>query len=277
MIRRTTAALGAVALGASVHAAAAPAGAATPAPRTIEAEYVVTWLDSVAVYGAKMTGTWDGARYRVAFQVRSLGMIEAVARIRIAWSAEGTAKSGRALPAAFDQTNAFRGNTRKVALRYAGNGAAPSVSIAPPESPGKRPPVPEAMKRNTVDPLTAVFGAVTTPMDAKPCVYSAQVFEGLRRTDISFTFGRTARTSRLAPPGLPAEAVVCLLHAKRLAGYEDRAFKNQPEPLPPAELAVVRLPKAGIWLPVSLDFVSRVGPISARLVRVTVDGRPPVN
>jgi hypothetical protein len=272
MIRRAFPALAAAAFAAGP---AAPLAAATPAPRTIEAEYVVMWLDSVAVYGAKMTGTWDGSRYRVSFQVRSLGMIEAVARIRIAWQAEGTAKGGRALPAAFDQTNTFRGNARKVALRYAGNGAAPTVAIAPPESPGKRPPVPEALKRNTVDPLTAVFGAVTTPMDAKPCVYSAQVFEGMRRTDIAFAYGRADRTSRLAPSGLPAESVVCLLHVKRLAGYEDRAFKNQPEPMPPAEIAIVRLPSAGIWLPVSLDFASRVGPISARLVRVRVDGRAP--
>lgn len=272
MTRRPVPAAALAAATLALAAAAAPPAAAQSA-KTVEAEYVVFWLDTIAVYGAKMTGTWDGAQYRVAFHVRSLGMIEAVARTRIEWKTEGSVRAGRALPASFDQANASRGQTRRIALRYAGDGP-PNVAIAPPESPGKRPPVPEAMKRGTVDPLTAVFAAVTTRMDAKPCVYSAQVFEGLRRTDISFAYARADRAPRMAPSGLPAETVVCLLHAKRLAGYEDRAFKNQPEPMPPAEIAIARLPQHGVWLPVSLDFVSRVGPISARLVRVSVDGRP---
>ena len=151
----------------------------------------------------------------------------------------------------------------------------PAVSVVPPESPGKRPPVPEALKGATLDPLSATFAAIAMPLDAKGCGYKAQVFEGLRRTDVRLEHAGSERTPAHRIAGLDRQAFVCELHAKRLAGYEAKHFRQNPEPLPPATLWVAKHAEAGLWLPAQLRFESAYGPIYARLTRLKLGNGSP--
>ena len=105
------------------------------------------------------------------------------------------------------------------------------------------------------------------PRTTRSCGYAAKIFEGLRRTDIRLDHQGAERTP-VRGAGLERDAFVCLLHAKRVAGYEEKHFRQHPEPLPPATLWVARHPEAALWLPVQLRFESSYGPIYARLVRL---------
>jgi hypothetical protein len=154
-----------------------------------------------------------------------------------------------------------------------GDRPVPAVSIVPPESPGKRPPVPEPLKAGTLDPLSATFAALSLPGDAKSCSYGAKVFEGLRRTDVRLELAGTDRTPVRRVAGLERRSFVCLMYAKRRAGYEPKHFNDNPEPLPPATLWVAKHAESGLWLPAQLKFESEYGPIYARLTRVaTING-----
>ncbi len=264
MLRKIVAALVTVSLAGGAADAAEPAAQA----KQLEAEYIVTWL-GLPVYASKVTVAWNGERYRIRFQAVAQGIARLANSTAIDWETTGRLAQGAVLPERFAQANTFRRQTRRITLAYAAIGP-PSVSVVPPESPGKRPPVPEAMKTATLDPLSATFAALAMPQDAKGCDYKAQVFEGLRRTDVRLEQTGTERTPAFRVPSLGRQAFVCELHAKRLAGYEAKHFRDNPEPLPPAILWVARHEGAGLWLPAQLRFESAFGAIYARLTRVTL-------
>lgn len=244
--------------------AAEPAAAA----KTLEAEYLITWL-GFPVYSAKFTMMRNGERYRLRFWADAEGIALLAARTTVDWEAQGRFAKGEIRPERFEQTNTFRRQPRRITIAYAEKGA-PAVSVVPPESPGKRPPVPEPLKAGTLDPLSATFAALSASLGAKSCAYTAKVFEGLRRTDVRLDHKGSERTPVHRVAGLDREAFVCLMHAKRLAGYEEKHFKQNPDPLPPATLWVARHEAAGIWVPAQLRFESSYGPIYARLTRLKV-------
>ena len=177
------------------------AGAAEPAApaKQLEADYVITWL-GLPVYSGKFAITWNGERYRMRFRAEAEGVVRLAANTTIDWETSGRLAQGRVLPERFAQANTFRRQTRRITLAYAAQGA-PAVSVVPPESPGKRPPVPEPLKAGTLDPLSAIFAAIAVPLDAKSCGYSAKVFEGLRRTDVRLDHRRRAQPGGSGPAG----------------------------------------------------------------------------
>jgi hypothetical protein len=258
---------GAVALAVVAAAAAARADPGRDT-RSVEADYLITWM-GLPVYSARFAGAWNGDDYRMQFRADALGIVRLAANTTIEWQTEGRLAENRLLPKQFTQANTFRRQTRRITLVYDRRGP-PAVSVMPPESPGKRPPVPKPLQAGTIDPLSATLGAIVLPAATPRCGYEAKVFEGLRRTDIRLVHARSERTPSTRVGGFEQQALVCEMYAKRLAGYEDKHFRQNPEPLPPATLWVARHRDAELWLPVQLRFPSRYGPIYAHLVRVTV-------
>jgi hypothetical protein len=242
--------------------------AAEPArePRKMEAEYVITWL-GFPVYAVNFAGEWNGERYTLRFRAEPQGLARLGSSTTVEWETKGRLEQGQPQPERFKQANTFRRQLRRITLTYSANGA-PAVSVVPPESPGKRPPVPEPLKGGTLDPLSATFAAVARPFDTRTCGYAARVFEGLRRTDVRLEHAGTERTPAHRVPGLDRESLVCRMHADRLAGYPPKDFRQNPDPLPPAILWVAKHAEAGLWLPVQLRFDSAYGPVYARLVKV---------
>ncbi len=233
--------------------------------QVIEADYGVTWM-GFPVYSARIRSEVNSKGYVIRFSAEPEGLAKLANNTIVAWKTSGVAAAAGLRPSAFVQHNTWRKQTRRIELRY-GPAGEPAVSVVPPESPGKRPPVPDALKRGTVDPLTAVLTAVTAPTGHTECAFGTKVFEGLRRTDVHFEPGGRESMPVKGVANLPNDAVICLMHARRLAGYEEKNLRNHPDPLPPAKLWIARLPDAGLSLPVQLRFESRVGPIYARLVR----------
>ena len=254
-----------LAAGLAVCLAAAPPARAQTGQRTLEAHYTVYWM-GLPVYSARMAGDWTAAKYTMRFSAEAEGVARAFATNRIDWTTQGAIRGPVATPVAFRQANTFRQQTRNISLVYVGGSVA--VAVIPPESPGKRPTVPEPLRAGTIDPLTAVFATLRAPADVQRCGHESKVFEGLRRTDIRIEHAGRERTPRdVDAAGLPKETLVCLVHAKRLAGYEDKHFKQNPEPLPPARIWVGYFAEPGVWLPVQLRFESRYGPLYVRLTK----------
>jgi hypothetical protein len=242
-----------------------PHGETAETDRVVEAEYLVTFL-GLPVYTARLRGTLSATRYEITFEAEPQGIARLASNTRVAWETRGAVGATGYEPHSFRQNNSWRKQTRRIELAFAAD-TDPVVRVVPPESPGKRPRVPEDLRRGTVDPLTAVLAAVSAEPERAPCDFRARVFEGLRRTDVHLReSGRD--TLSIEVPGASSEAAVCLMHFERVAGYEPKSFKDNPEPLPPAKVWVVRVADAKLWLPVRLRFDSRYGPVSARLTRL---------
>jgi hypothetical protein len=252
-------------LAAGLAAAPVARAGAVEKPRSFSADYLVTWL-GFPVYETRFTAAIRPDSYRAVMSARSRGIVELVSRIRVHFETVGRIVADRFQPRTVRQIYLLRsGAFRHVDLDYGRNGSV-VATIRPPESPGKRKPVPAALRRHTQDPISALLDAVTTALTAAPCRHTAAVFEGRRRVDTRLSYAGAVSTPSLVVGGLPAKAELCLLHAKRIAGFQPRHFRKMPT-LPPAKLWVVRLRRAGIWLPVQLRLDTRWGPIYARITR----------
>ncbi len=259
-------------IAAGLVAAPAMRAGAVEKPRVIAADYVVTWL-GFPVYETRFAAAIRRGSYRAVMSARSRGLVEIASHIRVHFETVGRIVANDFLPRTVHQIYLLKhGKFRHVDIDYRDNGDVTAV-IRPPESPGKRKPVPAALRRHTVDPMSALLRALTIALTAKPCKYAAAVFEGRRRVDTRLTYAGAVGTPSLPVHGLPKRAEMCLLHAKRIAGFRLRAFHLMPT-LPPAQLWVVRYRPAGIWLPVQLRLATRWGPIYARITRFQT-GAPP--
>jgi hypothetical protein len=246
--------------------------AAVEAPRSFSADYLITWL-GIPVYETRFTAAVRRHSYRAVMSARSRGIVELVSRIRVHFETVGRIVADSFRPRTVRQIYLLKnGKFRHVDLDYRRDGDV-VAAIRPPESPGKRKPVPAALRRDTQDPISALLGAVTMALTAKPCMHTAAVFEGRRRVDTRLSYSGLVDTPLLAVDGLPEKAELCRLHAKRIAGFRPRHFRKMPT-LPAAQLWVVRHRRAGIWLPVQLRLDTRWGPIYARITRFKLGTAP---
>ncbi len=269
--RRRTAGLCLLAAVVTTATAASAAGASGNAPlpdRQILVRWTITW-GGLPIYRARLRTEIAGGRYTADFSARSTGVIEALAKNRTSWHTEGRVDGRTMAPEKMRQRYLMRrGGYRIVSMAWAPSGAV-TTRIDPPESKSRRKTVPEEMQRGTLDPLTAILNGLVTPRGGPPCKYEANLFEGRRRIDIHLSFHRYGKALRLKGHKLPRKATVCLLHAKRVAGFRTRHFKEVPK-LYPLKLWIVRLEKAGIWLPVEMALKTRYGIARARLSKLKI-------
>ena len=248
--------------------AAGAAGNATLADRRIAVKWTITW-GGLPIFKATMKTEIVAGRYTARFEARSLGVIEVAAKSRTFWSTAGRVNGSAMIPERMDQRYLMRrGGYRTVSMAWTPSGDV-STRIDPPEPKGKRKTVPEEMQRGTIDPLTAILNGLVAPRGGPPCKYEANLFEGRRRIDIHLTFHRHGKALRLKGHKLPRKATVCLLHAKRVAGFRARHLKDVPK-LHPLKLWIVRLKKPGIWLPVEMALKTRYGIARARLSKLKI-------
>ncbi len=241
---------------------AMPAAAAVE-DRRIAVRWLVTW-GGLPVFKVKFGTRIANGRYTAEFHARSRGVVELAAKTRTFWRTAGRVAGSAMVPEWMRQRyNMKRGGNRLVMMAWTPSGAI-ATHIAPPEPSRKRKKVPEAMQRHAVDPVTAILNGLVAPRDGPPCTYAARIFEGRRRIDIRLSYIRHGRTPRVKVRNLPRRSMVCLLHARRLAGFRDRHFREVPK-LHPLKLWIVRLDKAGIWLPVEMAMKTPYGIARARL------------
>ncbi len=269
--RRRTAGLfllAAVATAATTASAAGASGNAALPDRQILVRWTITW-GGLPIYKARLRTEIADGRYTADFAARSTGVIEALAKNRTSWHTEGRVEGRTMAPEKMRQRYLMkRGGYRTVSMAWAPSGAV-STRIDPPEPKGKRKTVPEEMQRGVIDPLTAILNGLVAPRGGPPCKYEANLFEGRRRIDIHLSFHRYGKALRLKGHKLPRKATVCLLHAKRVAGFRARHLKDVPK-LHPLKLWIVRLKKPGIWLPVEMALKTRYGIARARLSKLEI-------
>ncbi len=260
--------LAAIAAVAPAASAAGAAGGATLPDRRIAVKWTITW-GGLPIYKARLTTEIADGRYTAEFSAKSLGVVEVAAKNRTYWSTAGRVNGSAMVPERMRQRYLMkRGGYRTVSMAWAPSGDI-STRIDPPENKGKRKTVPQEMQRGAIDPLTAILNGLVAPRSGPPCKYEARLFEGRRRIDIHLTFHRYGKALRLKGHKLPRKATVCLLHAKRVAGFRARHLKDVPK-LHPLKMWVVRLKEPGIWLPVEMALKTRYGIARARLSKLKI-------
>jgi hypothetical protein len=162
---------------------------------------------------------------------------------------------------------------RTAKVRWGADGIAHAEMDPPPKKDG-RDPVDPAITRGAIDPLSALLAAILRPTTADACSQPIQVFDGRRRYDL---LPKPGGTERLAPPvagAFAGEALHCVLHVDRIAGYSkkyDTATRGPDEP--GFEVWLARRADLGILLPAKIYADTRYGEVVATLARLEKDGQ----
>ncbi len=176
----------------SAAALAAALALALAAPSSARAEGAVLARYEVRARGLsvmRVEALFDlsGPGYRVQTRVRPVGVGSAFGGGGEQVSTtEGSWRGADPLPRRHSSEGEWRGGRRAVLLDYApspGGGGAPLLRVLEPPLEPEREPVPEALKRNTMDGLSAMAKLLRAVERTGRCEGEAPVFDGRRRSD----------------------------------------------------------------------------------------------
>ncbi|CAA9267710.1 MAG: hypothetical protein AVDCRST_MAG08-3026 [uncultured Acetobacteraceae bacterium] len=242
-----------VALAASVLSAPSPARA-----EAVLARYEVR-ARGLHVMQAEVLFDLSGPRYRVQTRVRPVGVAVAFAGGgEQVSSTEGSWRGADPQPRRHSSEGEWRGGRRAVQLDYAPPaGGAPLLRVLEPPLEPEREPVPEALKRNTVDGLSAVAKLLRTVAQTGRCEGEAPVFDGRRRSD----FRAWTESMDDLPRGNGAfagPALRCAFLGKLVAGrHAEQERENAGRPPQPVVAWVARPLPGRAAVPVLIEMPTR--------------------
>jgi Protein of unknown function (DUF3108) len=212
------------------------------------------------------------SRYTIALEAKLTGIAALVSSAKGAATASGFIVKGRVAPIAYATTSANARMTRTVRMAMT-EGSVKAVDIEPPmeDDPG-RIPVTEDLKRNIVDPVSALV--MTVPPDAPPtgpaaCNRSIPVFDGYARFNITLTY---VASRHLKIHGYNGPVSVCAARYVPIAGYRpDRPGTKFMENDRQLEVWLAPLPTARVELPVRISIETMVGMTVIQATDLDVD------
>jgi hypothetical protein len=167
-------------------------------------------------------------RYSIEAETRSRGLVDALIGFRSQTRSFGERQGTTLRPAAHTADNQGLGEPRRVRIAYGPDGV--SASAEPPPELDDRDPVPLALTKDAVDPLTAALQAALAAEAGRPCEDSLQIFDGRRRYALHFVERRSE-----------GEALRCRIRLERIAGMSHDPWLPVVQPIETAELWLARL------------------------------------
>lgn len=248
---------------------AAPAAMAEP----LKATYRV-FVGGVTALDVDATLEVTGDRYRIAVSAVTGGTIGRLFTWKTESQSDGRRQGDDLRPASHRQSSQFRGEPRNVTLTYGPQGDV-SATVTPPPETDDREPVPPALQRGTLDPLSAVLDLLFAVGASERCDRSLPVFDGRRRYDMMFTeVGR-----RIVDPSrysvFSGVAQQCRVSYRPVAGYRRSGptgrfwQRSSPADRPPVDLWLAPVSAGYPPLPVRLETDSDFGGVVVHLTGVT--------
>jgi hypothetical protein len=216
----------------------------------------------------------DDDTYAVEASLKTAGVIDWLQRF--AQKVEGRGETGESVaarPLRYIADGTFFGTQRTSRLDYQRDGTIAAVHH-PANDEDDRTPVPEALKRDTLDPLS-VFIALNraAARGGSPCQGRVPVYDGRRRYNLVIEDDGISAVEKTQYTVFSGPALRCKIHMERLAGFQ----RNPRFSSPPPRASIVylaRFGERGWWLPVRLESESGFGYVVGHLVEVDAPARP---
>ena len=208
--------------------------------------------------------------YRIEAAMRTRGLAALIASAQHVSHAHGVWAGDAPAPAGFVSEGTWRGRVRRISLDW--QDTQPRVlELSPPNEDEDREPVAGALRRGTVDILSAFAGLTRHVGKAGSCDLAAPVFDGRRRSD----FASRSEGRELIRPWRGAwhgEALRCGYEGRLVAGFrrdQDRTDAAEPQrgtawmasPYPGAPAIPVRIDIPTRWFGTATAVLLRAEPV----------------
>jgi len=192
----------------------------------VKARYSVS-LVGLHIGEVSATGLLQPDGYKIDLNAQLSGLAAMVSRLQMALASSGSIHRGTVLPAAYATTSANSYETRTIRMALH-SGAVTAVDITPPfEDKEGRVPVTEALKRNILDPTSALIMAVPAGqplIGPTACNRTIPVYDGFTRFDITLSYAGTKSVSAL---GYSGPVSVCSARYTPVAGHKRDSRSTQ--------------------------------------------------
>lgn len=146
-----------------------------------------------------------GGPYRIAANITTAGVVSIFTDFHTRASSDGAIADARVRPRRHEVNNVWRGEVRKVTLRYDDATPAPEAQVTPPPDAEDRDPIPVADTVGSVDPLSGILQLVA---DADSETAPVKIFDGRRLYTLALFDPRPASVDMPGWRG-PAVRAVC--------------------------------------------------------------------
>jgi len=192
----------------------------------IKARYSVS-LVGLHIGDASASGLVQPDGYKIDLNAQLSGLAAMVSRLQMALASSGSIHRGTVVPAAYATTSANSYETRTVRMSLH-SGEVTAVEISPPfEDKEGRVPVTEALKRNILDPTSALIMAVPPGqplVGPSACNRTIPVYDGLTRFDITLSY---TGTRTVTAQGYSGPVSVCSARYTPVAGHKRDSRSTQ--------------------------------------------------
>ncbi len=213
-----------------------------------------------------------GESYRMETVMRARGLLAAIIPGEQVTRVAGAWVGGTPAPAFYRSEGTWRGRPRRILLEWQG-GEPRLVELSPPNE-EEREPVPDAMRRGTMDALSAMALLARQVAEARSCDGIAPVYDGRRRSEF---LGATRGWERVPVwrGGWTGTALRCDFEGRLVAGFrvdQDRAQAAEPQrgtawiaaPYEGAPPIPVRIDMPTRWFGTAVALLVRAEPAPAR-------------
>jgi hypothetical protein len=177
-------------------------------------------------------------------------------------------------PLLYQSEGVFLGKRRTTRLDYRDDGRIEATMI-PLDEKDDRPPVPEAMKPGTIDPVSVLVAVNQAAAAGRlPCSGKAPVFDGRRRYNLAMEDGGVAAVAPTQYSTFTGPAVRCLITIERLGGFIPASRFNPETENRVHVVWLARFGESGTWLPVRLDSESTYGDVVGHLTAIDAKVQP---
>ncbi len=164
--------------------------------------------------------------YQVDLAVRTEGVIGRMFPFTMQARTLGEKKLDGLRPQRFGSRARWKGNDRRVTLRYGADGSLTTEVVPPPED-DNRDPVPQAQRRGTLDPMSAILAMIEATSQTGQCSARIPVFDGRRRYDMVLRHIGPAEIKPTSYSVYAGPVTECRAGFERVAGFwNNRRFQE---------------------------------------------------
>ena len=160
-------------------------------------------------------GQIDGSRYSASGRVQTTGLLNMVSEVAYAAQVQGRYRNGQFQPRLYRETAREGGETYAGEMRYSGRTPQPKGYAPPRDQPAGA--LNPATQTGTVDIMTIVFAVVRDQPRSGVCDVSLQMFDGVRRGQVTLTNPVEGRRGQ----------ITCSGEYRRLEGFSAAAMAER--------------------------------------------------
>jgi hypothetical protein len=175
-----------VAAAAGKPEATAPVGEALPAQSAaVTLRYEVSW-SLIPLLEIESRSRVAPSDYAMDVEMETVGIVDLLFSWRANQATRGAMTSAQVSPRSFKSASEFRGRRQDIDLGYGPQGLDRERIEGSTVDPSEREEVPAELRRDTVDPLSAVVQVSRRLVAGGSCAGTARIFDGVRRYDLNY-------------------------------------------------------------------------------------------